>query len=194
MNSRLQRKLIALLALFLILLLAQLFKIPLETFFPSPQKNAAMPSVAPQVQGKKEQLYEVARVIDGDTIKIKTENGEQSVRLIGIDTPEIGNNNSKRECFALEAKQFLTERINGKLVRLMADETQQNYDRYGRLLRYVFAEDGTSINRLLLLEGYAFEYTYALPYIFQSDFKKAEKDAQKKQKGLWNQNTCAGQK
>jgi len=86
----------------------------------------------------------VIEVIDGDTIRI---DGNYKVRLIGIDTPEIG-----QKCYE-EAKNFLKNLIEGKEVYLERDKVDR--DKYGRLLRYVYY-NSTMINLLLIKEGYAF--------------------------------------
>ena len=77
-------------------------------------------------------------------------------------------------------------------MRLEADSTQEERDRYDRLLRYVILEDGTNFNEMMIREGYAHEYTYKVPYKYSIDFKNAEKDARSNQRGLWAEDTCNG--
>lgn len=86
---------------------------------------------------------EVVAVIDGDTIDLTTADGTARVRLIGIDTPEIGRGGETSECYAEEARTFLNELVYGQDVELLSDPTQADVDKCGRILRYVLI-DGTS--------------------------------------------------
>lgn len=91
----------------------------------------------------------VLSVIDGDTV-ITTIG---TVRLLGIDAPEEG------ECGYEEATRKLTELIYGKEVMLISDVSNEDRDKYGRLLRYVQV-DGTDIGEVLLKEGYSELYPW----------------------------------
>lgn len=136
------------------------------------------------------QLYKVSRVIDGDTLEIENNGSFQKIRLIGVDTPETSDPRKEIECFGVEASNKSKELLEGKQIRLESDPTQQNKDRYERLLRYIYLEDGTNINLYLIAEGYAHEYTYDKPYEQQVEFIKAEDDARKQENGLWNNSIC----
>jgi hypothetical protein len=78
-------------------------------------------------------------------------------------------------------------------VRLQADPTQDERDRYGRLLRYVWREDGLFFNDWMIRNGYAFEYTYETPYEYQAQFKEAQHYASENDLGLWSPATCDGE-
>jgi micrococcal nuclease len=134
-------------------------------------------------------LYKVTKVVDGDTIVVEKNNETNRVRMIGIDTPETVHPNKPVECFGLEASDMLRELIEGKEVLLKTDPTQDDIDRYGRLLRYVFL-DGVDINHEMIKKGFAFEYTYKVPYLKQSKYKSTQENAQKNSLGLWNKNSC----
>jgi len=139
------------------------------------------------------EVYTVTRVVDGDTIYVKNENETYTVRLLGIDTPELAHGGEPRECFAQEATQFLTTRIEGEQVRLQRDITQKDTDKYNRLLRYVYrADDKHSLNYRLVDRGYGFEYTYNIPYQKQSKFQEAQHSARVNDRGLWSPKTCDG--
>ncbi len=76
-------------------------------------------------------------------------------------------------------------------MRLEADSTQSNKDRYGRILRYAYLEDGTFFNKFMIEEGFAHEYTYQNdPYQFQEEFRAAERLAREQEKGLWKDYAC----
>jgi len=136
-------------------------------------------------------MYVVSRVVDGDTIEVAKEGVKEKVRLIGVNTPETVDPRKKVECFGKEASAELKEILLGQKVRLVSDDTQDVQDRYGRLLAYVYREDGLFVNQHMIAEGYGYEYTYKVPYLFQKEFKEAQLSAQIQQKGLWKEGVCA---
>jgi endonuclease YncB( thermonuclease family) len=130
-------------------------------------------------------LYRVVRVIDGDTITVDIAGEIETVRLIGIDTPELaGPDNPKGDYFALEAAQYTKQLLENQSVYLIPDPMQSGRDRYDRFLRYVFLEDGTLVNAKLVAEGYAFNYMYE-PFQFVKQFDYLEKQAKENRLGLW---------
>lgn len=137
----------------------------------------------------------VVSVADGDTFKVKLQDGsEQTVRLLGVDTPETVDPRKTVQCFGKEASQFTKEKLSGKEVVLEGDPTQGDVDKYNRLLRYVYLSDGTFFNLQLIQEGYGTEYTYQKPYKFQKAFKAAEQGAREESKGFWNPSSCNGKR
>lgn len=134
--------------------------------------------------------FNIVKVVDGDTIDVTINGQTERVRLIGMDTPETVDPRKPVQCFGIEASNKAKEILTGQKVYLEADETQGERDKYDRLLRYVFLEDGTNFNEMMISKGYAHEYTYNFPYKYQSDFKAAEKQAMKLKKGLWADNAC----
>lgn len=137
-------------------------------------------------------LYSVVSVVDGDTIDVMLNNKTERLRLIGMDTPETKDPRKPVQCFGQEASNKATELLLNKKVRLEADDTQDNVDKYDRLLRYVYLEDGLFFNKWMIENGYAYEYTYNVPYKYQVEFKQAQITAKDKQLGLWDPNTCNG--
>jgi len=132
----------------------------------------------------------VSRVVDGDTLKIKIGDKEDIVRLIGINTPETVDPRKTVECFGKESSAKMKELAEGKEVLIVEDQTQGQKDKYQRLLAYVYLSDGTLLNQKMIEDGYAFEYTYNIPYEFQIEFKDAEKNARENNLGLWNKSVC----
>ncbi len=118
----------------------------------------------------------------------------ETIRLIGVDTPETKDPRKKVQCFGQAAADFTSSTLLGNTVRLASDSSQQNRDKYGRLLRYVYLNDGTNFNEKLIKEGFAYEYTYAVPYQYQPVFKDDQAAASAAGKGLWAANTCAGKR
>ena len=110
------------------------------------------------------ELYSVIKVVDGDTLAIEMNGQTQTIRLIGIDTPETVHPSKPVECFGVEASSYAKEVLAGTQVSIETDTTQDTYDKYGRLLAYVILEDGTNFNKLMIEEGYGYEYTYSLHY------------------------------
>jgi micrococcal nuclease len=118
-------------------------------------------------------------------------NGEEErIRMIGVDTPETKDPRTTVECFGKEASQKTKDTLSGKEIRLEFDETQGKRGKYGRLLAYIFLEDGTNFNKSLIKQGYAHEYTYIIPYKYQEDFKQAENYARENKEGLWAEGAC----
>ena len=132
------------------------------------------------------QLVKAVRVIDGDTIKLET--GE-TVRYIGIDTPETKHPQKKLQCFGKEAMQKNKELVEGKLVRLEKDVSET--DKYWRLLRYIFlpteaSASGIFINEYLVKEGYAYAVTFPPDVKYSDHFRNLENQARENLRGLWN--------
>jgi len=136
-----------------------------------------------------EEFSFVKRVIDGDTVEL--ENGEK-VRYIGINTPESVDPRRAVECFGKEASEFNKALVAGKKVKLVRDVSER--DKYGRLLRFVYLEDGTFINEVLIREGYAFVSTYPPDVLHAENFREVELQAREKKRGLWSVSACNGKK
>lgn len=129
-------------------------------------------------------LYSIVSVVDGDTIKVRVGNKFESVRLLGIDTPEIKDPRKQVQCFGLAASKKMGEMVSGKTVRLEDDKTQGDRDKYQRLLRYVFLTDGTNVNAEMVKQGYAFSYRQ-YPTKMLDELNRYERDARENNRGLW---------
>ena len=145
----------------------------------------AYPAMPPGVQGP----FTVTKVVDGDTIWVDN-GGRMKIRTIGLDTPETVDPRKPVQCFALEASAQAKAILGGQSVYLETDPSQDSVDRYGRTLAYIWTTSGRLFNLDMIADGYAFEYTYDLPYRYQADFKAAEADASANDRGLWSPNTC----
>lgn len=133
----------------------------------------------------------IVRVIDGDTILVLQNGKKEYVRFIGVDTPETVDPRKPVQCFGKEASAFTKKLLSDQSVILESDPTQQDRDKYKRLLRYVYLPDGTLVNKKIIADGYGFEYTYRIPYKFRDEFKEAQSEARSLGRGLWAEGACS---
>lgn len=137
----------------------------------------------------------VKRVIDGDTLQL--ESGER-VRLIGIDTPEMHESDrlyreSQRtgqdaldiKKLGIRAWEFTKNLVEGKNVSLEFDV--EKYDKYGRVLAYVYLKDGTFLNAQIIQKGYANLLTIPPNVKYAQLFLKLYQEARINKRGLWKE-------
>ena len=142
------------------------------------------------------EIAKLVRVVDGDTIIVDRGNGQETVRLILVDSPETKHPNKDVEFFGEEAYKFTKDNLEGRTVYLEKDVS--DYDRYKRLLRYVWLDlpetnDPTRdeltrlcFNHILLENGYAKLATFPPNIKYIDEFKQAERSAYEKSLGLWS--------
>lgn len=143
------------------------------TFPTLPPEAYCVPKMPPQ------EALTVA-ILDGDTIDVNIQGKTYRVRYIGIDAPE------QDEQFFQEATQANASLVLDKKLFLFKDVSET--DRYGRLLRYVFA-DGVFVNYALVRNGYAKAFTYPPDVSCANLFLEAERKAREENLGLWGQAT-----
>lgn len=131
-------------------------------------------------------MYTVTHVNDGDTIIVRQADGrEETVRLLGVDTPEVKDPRKPIQCFGAAASAHTKAVIAiGSGVRLAPDPQDTDRDKYGRLLRYVYLPDGTLYNAQLIKDGYGFAYT-VFPLTKLDEFRALEVEARTNNRGLW---------
>lgn len=144
----------------------------------------------PETLGANRQEAMVIGVIDGDTINVLVNGISEKIRLIGIDTPETVDPRQPIQCYGKEAANKIRELVGNNVVILESDATQSDRDKYERLLRYVFLDDGTDVGKTLIEGGYAHEYTYDIPYAYQQSYRQAERIAETNKRGLWSSTAC----
>ena len=126
----------------------------------------------------------VIKVIDGDTIILKLQNKTETVRLLGVDTPEAVHPTKGIECFGPEASAFTKTMLKkGSTVKLVRDAEPR--DRYQRLLVYLYLADGTFFNQLLIEQGFAITLSIEPNTAFASQFASHESSARDRRVGLW---------
>jgi micrococcal nuclease len=127
-------------------------------------------------------------VYDGDTISVLLENGDKErVRLVGLDAPETGGNNTTVQCYGAESTQYLRSLLPvGTTVWLERDVSDR--DQYGRLLRFVWtSRDGEAVlvNHAILEDGFAFARTYGNDRSRADLFRETASSARDQNLGMW---------
>ena len=130
-------------------------------------------------------LADVLYAIDGDTIAVDAGSGEETVRMIGVDTPEVGWDGEQSDCYALEAKAFAEDRLEGGQVWLTFDSSCA--DTYGRTLAYLHlgASDQDFFQRQLLRGGYAHDLPWSGTNTYADTFAGDVAYAQSSGEGMW---------
>ncbi|HVS79049.1 MAG TPA: thermonuclease family protein [Candidatus Saccharimonadales bacterium] len=130
-------------------------------------------------------LYSIDHYIDGDTIAVNMNGSVETIRFIGVDTPETHKPNTPVQCYGPQAAAHTQAMISkfGK-VRLQADSLDTNRDVYGRLLRYVYLPDGTLLDEEIIKDGYGFAYL-GFPFSKKAQFAADGQAAQAAKVGLW---------
>lgn len=129
--------------------------------------------------------YNVTEFADGDTITVDMNGTPEKIRFIGVDTPETQDPRKAVQCYGKAASAFTKKFIGNQPVRLEADPTNTNRDRYNRLLRYVYLQDGTLVNAEIIKQGYGFAYT-SFPFTKLEEFRGHQQQAQDQKSGLWS--------
>lgn len=178
--KKVSRFLLITLAVLFLLLGVKLFNDGLKPQFPQKEAPTVIQNVG-SVSGVAGEKAMVIKVIDGDTIEL---DNEEKVRYIGIDTPETVDPWRGVGCFGKEASDINKSLVADKRVILVKDVS--NRDKYGRLLRYVYLEEGNIlVNEYLVKQGFAKAYTYPPDVKFSDLFIQAEKEARENKRGLW---------
>jgi len=120
-------------------------------------------------------------VTDGDTVILE---GGSRVRYLGIDAPEVAHEEKPGDPLGDEAARYNRKLVSGRWVRLEFERQRQ--DDYGRLLAYVFLEDGTLVNRELVRQGLAYLCPKQRPLRYWDRLLEAQRQAMKEQRGLWS--------
>ncbi len=132
-------------------------------------------------------LGRVHFVFDGDTIDVRGENEvfDASVRMIGIDTPEIARDGNPAQCYGVEAQAF-TRQLENRLVWLTFDNGC--FDTFGRSLAYVHIGDGEGDfwQRQLLRRGFASLFTVSPNATYEPMFATDENEAARIGAGFWS--------
>jgi micrococcal nuclease len=123
-------------------------------------------------------VHEVIRVYDGDTIQL---DDGRTIRLIGVDAPEVDSPYSKAEPFGEESRAYLQRLLSGKKVSIKVGPTP--VDRYGRTLAYVYVGD-VLVNGRIIKDGWA-RAEMRFHHRCRDLFAAYEKEARAKRIGMW---------
>jgi micrococcal nuclease len=127
----------------------------------------------------------VTRVVDGDTVHVRLDGRDQTVRYIGIDTPESVKPGTPVQCFAQAASAYNKRLVAGRAVVLRTGA--ESRDRYGRLLAYVYRRrDGLFVNAALVRAGFATILTIPPNVAHAGQFLALERAARRLGRGLWH--------
>ena len=124
----------------------------------------------------------VERVVDGDTVVVRFGGDAQSVRLIGIDTPEREGPYTHEECFGREASAYTERALAGREIQLEFDV--ERTDRYDRTLAYVWL-DGHLFDERIVANGFAVVATFPPNVKYVDRFLAAQRAARDGGRGLW---------
>lgn len=125
--------------------------------------------------------FRVVKVFDGDTVKVTGLDLTFTIRLAGIDSPEIGYEGRPSQPFSQSARQFLRDLVENKKVAVKSHGTGG----YNRQLAELFIED-TNINLEMIAAGLAEVYTGRLPKALNADlYRRTEAGAKQRGKGMW---------
>ena len=127
--------------------------------------------------------YAIKKFVDGDTVIVDMGGTDETIRFIGVDTPETHKPNTPVQCYGPLAAAYTKQRIGNSRIRLVSDRLTTNRDRYNRLLRYVVLNDGTYLNKDLVAKGYGFAYSF--PFAQLQAYADTMQQAQQNHRGLW---------
>jgi micrococcal nuclease len=149
---------------------------------PTPAPATPAPTVAPTPAAL---TGTVVDVVDGDTIKVELSTGIEKVRIIGIDTPETVDPSRPQACYGPEASAFAHKTLDGKTVTLEMDSTQDQRDRYDRLLAHVHV-GGKVYAAEAIAGGFGIHYIYGgVPSIHADELAAAQQSARDANLGIW---------
>ncbi len=124
----------------------------------------------------------IEKVYDGDTVRL--EDGGK-IRLIGINTPELGRDGSPDQPYAVQAKSRLRQLVNSTNRKVGVLMDNQKKDRFGRTLAHLFLPDSTNISALLLREGLGWHIAVTPNTEFLECYAREQQEARAKKLGVW---------
>jgi endonuclease YncB( thermonuclease family) len=126
----------------------------------------------------------VQRVIDGDTLRL---GDGRSVRMIGLNTPELGKQGRSDEPFAVAARQRLQALVEASGGRVGLRPGKQAQDHYGRTLAHIYSASGANLEAQMLADGLGFQVAVAPNVDLVACQQAAERSARQAGRGLWRQ-------
>ena len=173
-------------------------------FTASVLKTSTQLTQTPKTEEPENFTATIIKVVDGDTIDIKTQNRTDTVRILGIDTPEtygkntpseyyLENTSKNRRCLQKigeKATQLVKNQTKNQKITVKTDPKSDERGTYGRLLAYI-QNNQTDIGERLLQKGYA--RLYNSTFTKKLKYHKLQKKARTNNKGIWNPNCGAAE-
>lgn len=128
------------------------------------------------------QPVQVRQVVDGDTVRLTD---GRSVRLIGINAPEVGRKGRSSEAFAEAARQRLQALVKASDGQLGLVPGVEARDKYGRTLAHLYSRTGDNLEARLLSEGLGYRVAVAPNVSLTVCQQQAEQAARQARAGLW---------
>lgn len=144
----------------------------------------------PKLNTKGLQSYKVENIVDGDTIKVKMGDEVVTVRIIGVDTPEVKDPRNPVQYYGKEASAFTKKLLDRKRVYLEPDQgTKLEQDVFGRSLAHVWRVFDRKLVALVIIQnGYGHYYSkYPFKQDYMDLYRDAEKSAREQKLGLWKE-------
>lgn len=126
----------------------------------------------------------VQRVVDGDTLRLSD---GRSVRMIGLNTPELGKQGRSDEPFAVAARKRLEALVTASNGRVGVLPGKESKDHYGRTLAHLYGADGANLEAQMLAEGLGFQVAVAPNVDLVACQQAAERSARQAGLGVWRQ-------
>jgi micrococcal nuclease len=133
----------------------------------SPQQNSAA-------------SVKVTEVHDGDTFNVMLNSKKERIRLIGIDTPELG-----QKPWGKKAKKHLEEILDSAGWEVILEFDADERDKYGRFLCYAKTANNTFINLKMIKDGYAMLLTIPPNIKYVDELRQAQTEARELKLGIW---------
>jgi micrococcal nuclease len=141
---------------------------------------------------------QVVEVVDGDTVDVNLDNRKETIRILGIDTPEVHgqnipgeyfleNTSENRRCLrniGQKASQYAKQKMSNREVRVVQDPKSDTRGSYGRLLAYI-EYNQTDLGKKLLEKGYARVYNSSFTRI--EEYRELETQSREAGIGIWNE-------
>ncbi|WP_215731871.1 thermonuclease family protein [Pseudomonas anatoliensis] len=124
----------------------------------------------------------VQRVVDGDTLRLSD---GRSVRMIGLNTPELGKQGRSDEPFAVAARKRLETLVADSGGRVGVLPGKESKDHYGRTLAHIYSASGANLEAQMLADGLGFQVAVAPNVDLVACQQTAERDARQAGRGLW---------
>jgi micrococcal nuclease len=151
---------------------------------------------------EKTSSYRVTEVVDGDTVDVIRIGEADTVRVLGIDTPEkygevhprefgLENSSQSRNCLrtvAENASNLVQNRISGREISVVQDPRSDERGDYGRLLAYI-EYNNTDIGEVLLEKGYA--RVYDSSFERKGEYRAIESESIRQNRGIWSESCGA---